>query len=125
MKSADDITFSEWDSLSFSEKCEICNHHWNPHSPQIGSSIKREIINNFIKHTSFNGLQYGIRSFEWGIYMLFVIVEDAKTRVPKKYSDLLVNKGIVKEWVDKNQVLVKFNYGGSLIINLESNIIIG
>ena len=120
-----DITFLEWETLSFSQKCEIWNHHWDPYIPQVGASTKKEIINNFIKKTSLNGLQYGIKSFGWGGYMLFVIVDNSKIRVPKQFSDLPVNKGVVKEWMGKNQVEVKFSYGGTFVVNIEEKIVVG
>ena len=124
MKLDKDITFCDWQTLSPTEKCHIINNYWNPRAPQIGISIKHEIVDNFIKSISINGLQYGIKSFGWGAYLLFVIVQDSKTRVPKKYSDILVNKGVVKEWINNNHAKVKFDYGGTEVINLKEKIII-
>ncbi len=56
--------------------------------------------------------------------MLFVIVENSRIRVPKKFSDLPVNKGIVTKWVDKDIIEVKYNYGGTRTIELKDKIII-
>ncbi|MBB6464091.1 hypothetical protein [Flammeovirga kamogawensis] len=119
-----DIGFNDWEKLSFSEKREIWNHYWNPYEPEIGSKTKRELVEQFINSTKIIGLQFGIGNFGWGVYMLFVIVENSRIRVPKNFSDLPVNKGIVKKWIDKDKIMVKFNYGGTTTIELNDKIII-
>lgn len=122
--SEEDINFLKWESLPFSKKQDISNHYWNPYKPEVGASLKQDIVNSFIKSTSIDALQYGIGSFGWEVYLLFVIVENPKIRVPRKFSDISINKGVVKEWIDKNHARVKFNYGGTFIINLEEKIVI-
>ena len=117
-----DIGFNEWQNLSYSDKRDIWNHYWNPYHPEIGMSTKREIVENFIKSTKINGLQFGLGTFGWGVYMLFVIVEKSSIRVPKNFSDLHVNKGIIKKWIDKNKVEVKFSDGGTTTIDLYNKI---
>ena len=119
-----DIGFDDWEGLSFSEKREIWNHYWNPYEPEIGLKTKRELVEQFISSTKIDGLQFGIGNFGWGVYMLFVIVENSRIRVPKNFSDLPVNKGIVKKWIDKKKIEVKFNYGGIIRIELNDKIII-
>lgn len=120
-----DITFLEWDALPISEKREIWNHYWNPYEPQIGAFTKSEIVDNLTKSIPINALQCGIRSFGWGVYMLFVIVDNSKIRVPKQFSGLSVNKGVIKDWVNKDEAKVTFNYGGTLITNMNEKIVIG
>jgi hypothetical protein len=119
-----DIGFNDWEKLSFSEKREIWNHYWNPYEPEIGLKTKREIVENFINSTKITGLQFGLKNFGWGVYMLFVIVENSRIRVPKNFSDLPVNKGIVEKWIDKDKIEVKFNYGGTTTIEINDKIII-
>ncbi len=119
-----DIGFIEWQRLSFSDKREIWNHYWNPYEPEIGHKTKQEIVDNFIKSTKIKGLQYGLGYFGWGAYQLFVIVNDSSIRVPKNFADISVNKGIIKKWIDKNNVEVKFNYGGTTTVDLGQKIII-
>ncbi len=123
-KSNKDIGFNKWQKLSLAEKREIWNNYWNPYEPEIGLNTKREIVDNFINSTQINGIQFGIGNFGWGVYMLFVIVENSKIKVPSNFSDLPVNKGTVKKWIDKNKIEVKFNYGGTTTINLNDRIII-
>ena len=119
-----DIGFKEWGNLSLSEKGDILNHYWNPYEPEIGLKTKREIVENFINSTNINGLQFGLKYFGWGIYMLFVIVENSRIRVPKNFADISVNKGIVTKWIDKYKIEVKFNYGGITTIELNNKIVI-
>ncbi|NVO10273.1 MAG: hypothetical protein HXX16_09960 [Bacteroidales bacterium] len=118
------ISFSEWQELTFSDKREIWNHYWNPYEPEIGFRTKKEIVDNFIKSININALQYGIGNFGWGVYELFIIVEDSSIIIPKTFSDISINKGVVKEWIDKNKVEVKFDYGGTTTIDLEQKIVI-
>lgn len=116
--------FSEWEKLTPDEKEYIINNYWNPYEPQIGISTKYEIINSFIKSIHINSLQYGIRSFGWGVYLLFVIVENSKIRIPKRYSGISVNKGIVKDWIDEKYIKVKFDYGGIEVICLKERVVV-
>ena len=41
--------------------------------------------------------------------MLFIIVDNSKIRVPKQFSDLSVNKGVIKDWVNKDEAKITFN----------------
>jgi hypothetical protein len=123
-KSDKDIGFKDWQKLTFSDKREIWNHYWNPYEPEVGLRTKQEIVENFISSTKIDGLQFGIGNFGWGVYMLFVIVDNSKIKVPKNFSDLPINKGIVKKWIDKTKIEVKFNYGGTTTIDLNDKIII-
>jgi len=120
-----DYTFDKWQQLSLEEKSEILNHYWNPYKPLIGYDTKKEIVENFIKITKINGLQFGLRSFGWYVYEIYVVLDNSKIRVPKEFADLTVNKGLIIDKIDDNLVKVKFNYGGTLDIDLTQKIFIG
>ncbi|TNE70446.1 hypothetical protein EP331_12150 [bacterium] len=113
-----ELTFEEWNDLSFESKRDIWNHHWNPYQPEIGKITKRAIVERFVNDLKVDFEQIGIGSFGWTVYMLFVIVKDSKTRIPKEFSDLPVNKGVIFEHLDSNKVKVKFGYGGTAVIDL-------
>ena len=51
--------------------------------------------------------------------MLYVIVKDSKTRIPKEFSDLPVNKGVIIERLDNYKAKVKFGYGGTTEVDLK------
>ena len=68
-----------------------------------------ELVENLIKATKFNALQYGIKSFGWYVYELYVVVENSKIRVPKVFADLSVNKGLVISRINNELVRVKFS----------------
>lgn len=89
------------------------------------SLYKKRKVDNLTKSTPINALQCGIRSFGWGVYMLFIIVDNSKIRVPKQFSGLSVNKGVIKDWVNKDEAKITFNYGGTLITNMNEKIVIG
>ena len=120
-----DYTWEEWQNLNDIEKRNIFNHVWDAFNPKIGQKTKTEIINNFIKSVKIQGPQYGIKCFGVYVYMLFVIVDNSKIRVPKKFGGLLVNKGVILKKIDSEKSLVKFGYGGTVEIDLKEKIIIG
>jgi len=113
-----DLTFDEWNTLPFETKREIWNHYWNPCEPEIGRKTKKEIIERFSNDLKIDFEQIGIGSFGFGVYMLFVIVKDSKTRVSKKFSDIPVNKGVIQGGSNNQKVIVKFDYGGTMEIDL-------
>ena len=120
-----DYAFEEWLKLDFSVKREIWNHYWDPWNPSIGYKTKMELVENLIKNTKFNSLQYGIKSFGWYVYQLYVVVENSKIRVPRHFAELSVNKGLVIGRIDNDHVRVKFSYGGEQDIDLRQRIYIG
>jgi hypothetical protein len=117
-------SLEKWKSLSLDEKREIWNHVWDPFHPQIGFITKSEIVECFVKNIKINALQYGIRSFGWYVYALYVVVEDSRIKVPEKFLDVNVNKGVFQKTIDKNKALVKFRYGGLTEIDLTDKVII-
>jgi hypothetical protein len=120
-----DFLFSEWQRLSYSEKREIWNHYWNPYKPLIGYDTKKDIVRNFIEISNIDGLQFGLRCFGWEVYEIYVVVENSKIRVPKKFADLPVNKGLLINKINDSFATVKFDYGGTLDIDLTEKIFIG
>lgn len=119
-----DYKFEDWETLPLDKKREVWNHYWNPYEPNIGFLTKKEIVDNFIKSIKIEALQYGIGSFGFGTYMLFIILGDSKIQVPKEFAGLPVNKGVVISKVD-NVAQVKFKYGGIGKRDLTQKIFIG
>jgi hypothetical protein len=113
-----ELTFEEWNDLSFESKRDIWNHHWNPYEPKIGEKTKRAIVEKFANDLNVEFEQIGIGTFGWTVYMLFVIVNDSKIRIPKRFSEVPVNKGIIIEHLDSVKAKVKFGYGGTAEIDL-------
>src|SRR5688572_17356735 len=101
-KNIEELSFTEWQKLSYSDKREIWNHYWDPYKPEIGLKTKQEIVDNFIKSTGINASQFGLKNFGWGAYLIFVVVEDSKIRVPRQFSDISVNKGVIKNKLDND-----------------------
>ncbi len=103
---------------------DIINHVWNPYKPEIGFELKSEIVQNFVMSYAGKGIQYGIASFGWGVYMLFIVVKDSKIRIPKEFSGMPVNKGVIKSQIRENEYFVKFGYGGTIEREIESEVLI-
>ena len=117
-----ELTFDEWNDLSFESKRDIWNHHWNPYEPKIGEKTKLAIVEKFTNDLNEDFEQIGIGSFGWTVYMLFVIVKDSKVRTPKVFSDVPVNKGVILEYLDAHKAKVKFEYGGKVEFDLTDKI---
>ena len=113
----------QWQKLDEGIRIKIINQYWDPYNPQIGQRTKREILDAFIDETRVSAHQYGIRSFGWTVYMLYVVVDTSGIRIPSKFLGLPVNKGII---IDRtgNTAKVKFNYGGTMEIDLTEQKII-
>ena len=122
MNDSKDTELQKWLNLDEKSRLQIVNHTWNPYNPEIGFTLKTQIVEYFGDTFSEKVLQYGIKSFGWDVYMLFVIVEDSKIRIPQKFANLMVNKGVIKEKLEGNKYNVKFNYGGIRIVEIENKI---
>ena len=120
-----DYTFEKWQQLTYEQKRDIWNHYWTPYNPTIGYEAKKNIVENFIVTSKVKGFQFGLRSFGWEVYELYVVVDNSKIRVPKKFADLPVNKGVIIARIDDKLAKVKFDYGGTFDIDLTQKIFIG
>ncbi|MFN8237270.1 MAG: hypothetical protein U0T77_03795 [Chitinophagales bacterium] len=107
-KKQSEYDIDEWKKLNDNERQNILNHIWDVFEPEIGRKTKLSIIEDFIAEKKIEGLQYGIRGFGWYVYMLYVIVNESKTRIPKKFLGLPVNKGVIIEKVNEENAIVKF-----------------
>lgn len=111
-----DFTYEEWSMLSFEDKQEIWNHYWNPYEPDKGKSTRRAIIDAFCKtnpNLARSALEIGYGYFGWYVPCIYVIT-NRSVKVPKQFSDLLINKGTIISKVSKNTIHVKWrDVGGS------------
>ena len=116
--------FGQWEKLAESDRIKTINQYWDPYTPQIGQKTKKEILDAFIDKTQIPAHQYGIKSFGWTVYMLYVVVDNSRQRIPSQFLGLPVNKGMI---INKsgNKARVKFNYGGTMDLDLTEKIIIG
>ncbi len=111
-----DFTYEEWCHLSFEEKREVWNHYWNPYEPDKGKSTRRAIIKAFCEaHPDItnSALEIGYGYFGWYVGCIYVITY-GKTKVPKRFSDVLVNKGTFVSNISEDTVHVHWrDVGGS------------
>ncbi len=112
----------QWLELDQNAISQVVHHTWSPYNPEIGIILKTEIVKYFGAALSDKVLQFGLKTFGWGDYMLFAIVEDSKVRIPKNFANLFVNKGVVKEKLEGAKYIVKFNYGGKMVVEIENQI---
>lgn len=119
-----ELSFEEWNKLPFECKREIWNHHWSSYDSDLGKKTKNAIVQAFADSLKIDYEQIGLNCFSQYVYMLFVIVENPKTRVPKKFADLIINKGVIMDRVEDGFARVKFKYGGQVKVNLNKKIII-
>jgi len=119
-----DYNWKEFEKLNETEKRNIFNHIWDPYNPEIGYKTKLIIVEKFIECSNIPAIQFGIKSFGWNVYMIYVIVDNSKIRVPKNFASLPVNKGIISRKIDTEKSIVKFNYGGEMEVSLNEKIIV-
>lgn len=115
-------SLEQWQKLTLDEKRDIWNHVWDPYSPEIGFRTKSEIVNHLANTSKIDAIQFGIKSFGWGDYFLYVIVDDSKKRVPARFLDLPINKGVFQKYTDGKKALVRFGYYGLEEIDLTEKI---
>ena len=108
----------EWLKMSDSERIQTINTLWNPYEPHIAFQTKKELVEHFISTTKIEGQQFGIKSFGWTVYMIYVVVENSKQRVPRKFLGMSVNKGIILNYTYDKNAVVKFGYGGKFEMDL-------
>ena len=121
-----DFTFDEWDKLSFEEKRDIWNHYWNPYEPHIGENTRSAIISRFKsehKAISEAALAISYEYFGFGVGAITVVIEDKKIRVPKSFSDVLINKGTVLKRINEYRLLVQWrDVGGKFEYTLTKDV---
>lgn len=113
-----ELTFDEWEDLSYESKRDIWNHHWNPYELKYGKETRISIVNAFADNLKIEFQQIGIGYFGWGVWMLFVIVDNSRIRIPKEFASIPVNKGIIIENLNDNVARVKYGYGGTVELDL-------
>lgn len=106
------------------ERINIINYYWDVYNPSIGQKTKKEIVDSFIQTSKIPALQFGIKSFGWAMYMIYVVVENSRQRVPSNFLGIPINKGIVVNKDADNETIVKFNYGGTQKMDLTEKIVI-
>ena len=112
-----DYTFKEWNDLPFDVKCDIWNQYWNPYKPEIGKSTRDAIVTEFReRHPALADLALDVGCGFFGHYVvcLFVIVTDGSIKVPRRFASMIVNKGVLRERIDDQTILVGWrDVGGS------------
>lgn len=109
-----DFSFKEWSELFFEDKREVLNHYWDPCEPGRGKSTRQAIIKAFCKaypEIVRSALEIGYGYFGWYVGCIYVII-DASIRVPRHFSDISINKGIIINKVSEDTVHVKWRSVG-------------
>ena len=111
-----EYTFSEWDSLQFEEKREIWNHYWNPYDQDKGQATRDAIVEEFCNQfpeIRKNAVSIGYGYFGFYVGCIFVVAPNSQ-RVPKHFSDVLINKGTIINTNSDGSYEVKWrDVGGS------------
>ena len=111
-----DFTFEEWSALSFEEKREVWNNYWNPYDQDKGRSTRRAIIDAFGKthpDVVHSALEIGYGYFGWEVGCIYIIT-NGFIKIPKRFSDVLINKGTLISRISEDTVHVRWrNAGGS------------
>jgi hypothetical protein len=123
-----DYTFEDWQSLAFEAKREIWNHYWNPYEPQIGAATRSNIIEAFRRQfpeLALHAHKIGFGYFGFDVGAIYIVVADAKLRVPTHFADLPVNKGVIERFLNQKTALVAWrDVGGNHNqVQLDENVV--
>jgi hypothetical protein len=119
-----ECNLEQWEKLDEIQRNNIVNHYWDPYNPTIGQKTKKQIVDYFTRKLKIPGRQFGLKTFGWTQYMLYVIVDNSKQKVPSNFLGLAVNKGVIVNDSIAEKTTVKFRYGGATQIDLTKNVII-
>ena len=112
-----DFTFEEWETLAFEEKRDIWNHYWNPYESNVGKKTRDSIISAFkIQHTQLceAAIDIGFGYFGFNVGCIYIVLENSKKKVPRHFSDVSINKGIVIDKKSNETYIVKWrDVGGT------------
>ena len=111
-----DFSFEEWESLSFEEKREIWNKYWNPYEPLTGERTRNEILEKFKeknKKVLEKSVSIGFGYFAHYVGCIYVLVENSDIRIPQRFSDISINKGVIKEKINETEYVVDWRIGGT------------
>lgn len=105
-----EYTYEEWKNLSLNFRRKIINQYWNPYLPEKGKETRQNIVEGFLLENPrlFKSFAVGIWWFGFYVVAIFVIVEDSKIRVPRKFCDIPVNKGILMERRSRTDWIVRW-----------------
>jgi hypothetical protein len=111
-----EYSFEEWQNLPFEIKRDIWNNYWNPYEPEVGQLTRTAIIAEFKRVYTEIGekaVAIGYGYFGWEVGCIYVVVRKSSIRIPKEFASVMVNKGIIVKYLEKETVLVNWKYGGS------------
>lgn len=111
-----DYSFDEWENLPFEIKRDIWNNYWNPYKPEIGKITREALLDEFRRRylsLAKKAVDIGYDYFGWNVGAIYVVVQESSMQVPKEFSSVMVNKGVVTKIIDEKNLQVNWRYGGS------------
>lgn len=117
--------FLRWDTLSPKLKKVIMEQHWLKDSTsddQDQIKLKTSIAEAFANRITPPPIQVGLSHFGWRKNMLFAIVKDDAKKLPKEFSGIPVNKGVIIEEKSNGLSSVRFDFGMSEDLDLSEKI---
>lgn len=119
-----DFSFQEWDALSYEEKRDVWNQYWSQYNRELGRKTRNEIVSEFRKQypkLSEAAIDIGIGWFGFGVCCLFIVLQNSKIKVPRDFSDIRINKGVVLEQKEDDTFKVQWReVGGKSIFTKNS-----
>src|SRR5262245_21682914 len=113
-----EYSFEEWQNLPSEIKRDIWNNYWNPYKPEAGQLTRNAIIAEFKRaypEISEKVVTIGYGYFGWEVGCIYVVVPKPSIRIPKEFASVMINKGIIIKYLEKETVLVNWKYGGSKV----------
>ena len=113
-----EYNFTDWVELSEDIKRDIQNHYWSPFETNIGEKTRNGILKEFVKTINNDYYLCEFGYFAHYAVGIMYLPKDSKTRTPKDFHGILINKGVIIDEHSYNEFTVKWKYSGKQKIKL-------
>ena len=107
-----EYNFPDWVKLSEDIKRDIQNNYWTPFDTKIGEETRNGILEEFIKTIDNNYYLCEFGYFAHYVVGIVFIPKDSKTRVPKYFYGILINKGVIVDEHEGNEYTIQWRCSG-------------
>lgn len=114
-----EYSFRDWVNLPEEIKGAVQNNYWSPFEPKIGEKTRNEILKAFKQTLNCDYYLCEFGYFSHYLIGIRYLPKDSRTRIPKSFHGILINKGRVIGMQDSKNMAVKWSHSGTEQIKIE------